>query len=366
MFNTTGCADAFARDDLLVPSSLPDFFSACFVSLPAYYILLLFFAIILSGVAFARTKLVQVRTKRMRLGQKVGSSLTARLSPAVVLFASWSSVCVLALFLIVPLAVSPLNNSLIFLIGVQYACFNILSERWLMKLVRLGSKIIMGGSKKDNSSSSSGVVGEEHLKAMDYLNRSDNVLVVLHTLIIVGLVFQFICLCVLSMIFTDTSLFVRIGIGMQGFNIFIPMCAIIWQYQRCTTAILASSKTTKNLAQNGGRNQALESVVLKFRRHQIILAIFGIPGSLVFLLWGVSVFQVSFVVIIINSFLDAFVNCGVLVTFIKRRPRKNYQDTTHLVSGSMFNQNGGNNNNNDMTIYRNKNISTAFPSQSAS
>jgi hypothetical protein len=328
MFNVTGCGSALARDTLLVPSALEQLIESaeCFVALPLYYILIILFTVILLLVALVRTKIVKANQLKRK---KAHASWSTRMFPLATLLASWASVAVLVLLMIIPLLAFPLNNSLIFLIGLQYLCFNILSERLLRKLLRLGAKII---STKELHSSSSDA--DDTNKTLDYLKRSDSVLRVLHVLIMAGITFQFLCLCVLSMAFPDQSIWLRVGVGMEGFNIFCPMCALIWQYQRCSSAIAKQMNKVKDLGP-GSRAGVLDSVLAKFRKHQFILALFGIPGSLLYALLGADVIKISYLVIVVNAFLDAGVNSGVLMTVIKKSNKSATYDTTNLASGSL-------------------------------
>ena len=327
--NTTGCAAAFARDSTLILDGI-HIETACFLAMPFYFLMLVLFSIILGLVATIRTMLVCSRKRRQTY-----HSILSPLVPMVIVCASWISFFVMLLLIVMPATFGTGGNVMIFLIGMEYLCFNILSERWLRKLIRLGSKIISnpkrpgaGAAASDSSAQSA-----EELKMLEYLNKSDRVLKILDSFIIVGITIQAICLCILCMVFTENPVWLRIGIGMEGFNVFCPMCALIWQYQRCTSAITSSMREVKSFQTPA--KPGLQNVQLKFRRHQLILACSGIPASLLYVLWGADVIPISYLVIVITAFFDSVVNGGVLVTFVRRaKTRAAGTLTTNIMSGS--------------------------------
>ena len=334
--NTTGCNSPFARDTFLILEG-DNVDTSCFLPMPFYFIAMILFSLILGLIAIARTSLACNRNNKRKTGFHSSSLRRNSVLPLIIPCFSWISFVVTILLLILPATYGSSGNVMIFLNGLEYMSFNIISERWLKKLIRLGSKIIIPSPKQDHAAASSddsasssthqaaGGGLEQDSKLLESLTRSDNVLKILDVLIIAGISLQVVCMCVLCMVNPENSLWLHLGVGMQGFNVFLAMSALIWQYQRCASAIVSTTSNLNNVVvvstphASKTKPAGLQSVLLKFRKHQLILASFGTPASIVFLLWGISEIPLSYLVIIATGFFDSMVSCGVLVTFVNKR-----------------------------------------------
>jgi hypothetical protein len=325
--NTSGCELNFARDDFFI-SDYSGSIPPCYFSIPVYYTFMSIFSTILFLVAVVRTSLV--RHMRLKKKKRIEKFSVNAMIPLLTVAASWGSFIVIMLMMIIPATQGATQTNMTFLLGWQCLCFNFLAERWLRKLIKLGGKIIAPKSRIGDSSSSNG--GDHEIKVLEKLKRTDNMLKVLETIIITGIIFQFICFCILSMVFPSQKVWLNIGIGMEGYEIFFSMFALVWQYHRCSQAIKASSTVVRGILD--GKQRPLDNVNQKFRKHQLILMAFGLSGSMVFLLWSVNVIPISYLLLIATSLFDSGTNCGILFTFLKRKNSRDPQ--TQMVSGSTF------------------------------
>jgi len=321
--NTSGCDPAFARDSLFIPPGTPGD-PPCTLLMPLYFIPLAFYIIILGSVAVVRTMLVLRKRGSTR---NTGGSFLSPLVPWVIVTASWMTVGVLLLHIIIPTTYGTGNNVMTFLIGLQYLSFNILGERWLRKLVRLGTKIIMPNykaSKQVNSSDGGSAQESAQDKAMDALAKSDAVLKIIDVFVVITISVQVTAFCVLSMVFPQDSTWIHVGLGLQGFDVWLTMFAIVWQYERCNNAITSTNIGLKDVTRSGGQSskRGVNAVQSKFRRHQLILLCTGLTGGLIFILWGAGVIPLNYILIIVTGLYDSVINGSILVTFVVKRGKR--------------------------------------------
>ena len=142
MFNTSGCPYLLGRDDFFLKL---DSKNNCIVVIPFYFIYVVLSAIILAFVAYARTVYILKRFKargRFSTTQKI------------LIVQSWCSCISANLLWLIPLTYGTQDNVMTLLLGIHYLLFNISSERWVTKLLKLGNRIMrgIGGGKVISSS----------------------------------------------------------------------------------------------------------------------------------------------------------------------------------------------------------------------
>jgi len=249
------------------------------------------------------------------------------------------------LLIIVPASYGTGNNVMVLLLGLQFVSFQLIGERWFRKLVRLGSRIIKPsfGTKQVEaaSSGSSELNSSTDDKSMDYLGKTDTLLKVLDVSILTTILMQGIALCVLALVFPESNTWLRVGLGLHGLYCWLTVSASVWQYERCNQAITATNAGLKDVARAGKSKQGINSVQVKFRRHQMILLIAGMPGGLVYVLWGAGIVPINYVLVIVNSAFDALVNSGILLTFVRRGVRRpsRIEQKSKTVTSNNTNQN---------------------------
>jgi hypothetical protein len=326
MLNTTGCPAGVARDNFLVPSALlGEQEPGCTLIIPVYYILQLTFATISLLVALARTQLWRKKQLRKTSARSKLKTRKAIISAYLVVGGSWASLCINLLEMIIPLAVSELNNAMILLLGAQFFFFALITERWLTKLVRLGSRILLRKHIPDTvrlqfNSSREDLIGEREREPEDQVEkvaRMDTVLKVIHRILIIVILTQLILLCVVCMIITDTRIYLQIGVGLQACFVTLMMLTMCWQYQRCVWVIIETSRKVQATSPSPSRSQTMTVVLSKFRSHQAIILGNGLIASVVYILWGLRVYEINYITIIVTSLFDALNNGGLILTFLR-------------------------------------------------
>jgi len=344
--NTTGCPAFFARDDLLAMDPFGTNESPCNVMIPLYAVLLAVFTLILGAVALSRTKYI-LRRVYSNSGVTLGAPWRGRLGwPQILTISqSWLSCINSLLLLIVPLAYGSGNNIVVVLFGVQNVLNAISSERWLTKLIRLGSKIIgkpnqrsskqLANSLRPTRPVSSSTVSDVHggggeeampeqLLAMVHLERFDIVLYVMMTSLRLVTIFLLISLCVLPLVFPSERRWLLGGLGAQSYHVFASLAVFLYQYHRCKAAMIITQKHIHAMLKNDpdkalGSDDGLRQAIKKFSRHQLILTMTGCPGGVIFLLWAISVLPVNHSTILVGVFFDVLVNGSMFFTFKPKR-----------------------------------------------
>ena len=345
--NTTGCPAPFARDDLLAMDPLNLSESPCFLVVPVYAILLAMYTVIMGGVATLRTRYIWKRVySRTATRSRAGRFGWLQI---LTITQSWLSCLAFFLLLIIPFVYGSENNVIVFIFGVQHVLYAISSERWLTKLIRLGSRIIgkrytttkatnglRASSKVDLAAEDSGsapMEGEE-FSAMAKLERFDPILHVLMFSIRVMMVFLLISFCILTLVFPFERRWLLAGLGTQGYLIFASLVVSIYQYQRCKTAIIETQRRIKALVQSndpaggGAEKDGLKHVLKKFTRHQLILTVTGAPGWLIHFLWATSVIPINFTTILVSTTFDVVVNGSMFITFVHKSASSSTKKTT--------------------------------------
>jgi len=354
--NTTGCQAQLARDDLLLmdPSASP--ISPCILVIPLYATLLAIYTLVLGLVAFSRTRYILKRTFS-RSATRSGKTGSIGWVQTVTITQSWLSCINCFLILIVPFVYGSAHNVIVFLFGVQNVLYAISSERWLTKLIRLGSKIIgkryttsskqqlmrSPGSprsgKAEDSNNDSGTDDNE-FAAMDNLRHLDLFLKIMMTSIRLMTVFLFISFCVLTLVFPTERRWLSAGLGAQSFLVCTSLIVLVYQYQRCKTAIIQTQKHVQAMLKNNSRppeeKDGIKNVLKKFTRHQLILTVTGGPTWILLLLWAVSVIPINHATILVAMGIDVIVNGSMFFTFVLKSATKGGKTTTksnRLVGG---------------------------------
>jgi hypothetical protein len=250
----------------------------------------------------------------------------------ITLTQSWASLLATLAILIVPLAYGANDNVMILLLGIQIFLFQISSIQWQEKLLRLGSRII-GVKFKPRLQS-----GNQHSEE-DLLAKQDFLLKLLVLSIKIAILFQLICLCVLAMVFPTDTTWLSLGIGMLAYFTLASVLTFVYQYQRCKTAILAAKKHVEATMMAYVSEDVSTSVaVAKFKKHQIIQLLTGLPATVILLLWSIEVIPPSFWLTIFTVLCDTLVSGTMLSTFMGKSPRdpsKQRVNNGSIVMGSV-------------------------------
>jgi len=352
--NSTGCSAGWARDELFDFGRTPSSAVPCTFSTPLWAVLLSIYGLILLAVAFSRTQYIIKRVyARKNQSSRGGFTCCGQFAwlQIVTLSVSWVSAINCVFILVWPLTYGPEDNVIVVLLGIQYLAYGIIAERWLTKLIRLGTRIIGPGStgiaKKTSKALSADVIAADEGgvrtssravvagdsremgsddNEMSDLNRFDTVLVVLMTVVRVLTLLQFIFTAIIPMVLpnpVEARKWFLAGIGLIGAILVASWIVSMYQYERCKKAIVASQKRVQDL-RGGGANErpAYETVLKKFTRHQITLTCLGGIGLLVHVLWAVEVFPINFTLVLVAVFFDAMTNGIMLATFVRKTTQR--------------------------------------------
>ena len=316
--DTQGCPPFYALDDLyavgLDPSQI-----RCSFSIVAFTVCISIILFIILVVAVLRT-LIIFQNRRRKLQQLF--SLSSWIS-MLTLLQSWLCVGLYSSILIIMYVYGTGHNVFIFLLGVGNLLFGIGSDQWMAKLIRLGTRIIAPPNNKRVINAARAASRGSVVKLVDVISEADVVLKAIITLNRVLLLLQFICLCILSMIFINERIWLKIGVGIQAILVLSSLIAALWQYHRCETAIQETQRNVKeDKITTTTSSKWADSVRLKFRLHKLVLASMGIPATLILLLWSIEVIPMNYIMLIVFAAFDAATNGMMVLTFIQHRKMK--------------------------------------------
>ena len=219
----------FARDEFFVvgTENLEDSVG-CSVAIPVFISFCILFIFILTAIAWLRTSLIRKRLRKAKDPSQRGKIGWFQL---VTIAQSWCTVLVSIALLIVPFVYPSPERVMVELFGIEHILFNLSSERWLSKLLRLGKRIIEP-KRVDNES-------EDRLVNLDF------VLKIALYFIRAAMLVQFISFCIVPLILPSSFTSFRVGIGMQAVDGFFSVFAIVYQYHRCGKAIVISANNVQ-------------------------------------------------------------------------------------------------------------------------
>lgn len=294
--NTSGCSSfGIGRDDLLQMNTGKE--APCTLIIPLYIVVVTLFGCILLLVAIKRTMYIIRRSETGNYGQ---DSNKFGMNQIYTLTQSWLTVLNVFLLLIIPFTYGTSNSVICFLVGTLYFFFGISADRWIAKILRLGSRII--GKKPNNNT-------EEIYRHLDQL---DWILTILVYSIRFVLLLQLSC-TILTVVYPLDRYWLLSVIGFQVYLVTAAVTILMYQYQRCKNAIYASQRNIQGIVEHA--NRGTNAVLKKFNRHQLILIGMGLPAICIHVLWTVEVIPVNYIVVMMVVFFGAFVNSTMLFTF---------------------------------------------------
>lgn len=205
-----------------------------------------------------------------------------------------SSLCTLVvgvLFTILPHTHGTDYNVMLCLVGVVWCLFNVVALRWVSKIHRLGSKLIMKRVPEAKST-------------LQALGQDQTVFSVLLGLGYVLTAMQFLCTCVLAVVFYEDAGWVRASYGLNTAFLAIAAACALHQTEKCRQAV---KQTIQQVAEmlTAGTLDKYAQVQAKFRNQELFFALVGVGSTLMCALAAAGVIPVDHRMLLVAMGLDA-------------------------------------------------------------
>lgn len=281
--NTTNCTvPGWAHDDLVF--SLRDQEESCTLNIVFFNTYVSFLVLLQCVNLVIRTQYVLHRARKTKraLGRHqyvtIGSTLITLIA--------------IILFLVLPNTIGAGRNTSVCLVNITLLMFNFSLLRWVEKIMRLGSRLIMKRLPEAKS-----------LSASRLLQR-DNFVTGMLAVSYVLCLFMFITGCVLSIVLYEQRVWPHVALGLMGSFLIIASTCSVYQTEKCRRVISDTAKRVKSVLTPSvyGKYDKVQS---KFRSQQILVFTLGFVGSVVCLLGAANVFAIDHIMLLTAITFDA-------------------------------------------------------------
>ncbi|KAH9261679.1 hypothetical protein BASA81_000335 [Batrachochytrium salamandrivorans] len=287
--NTTACEPGWAQDEF-VYSTAPESREECILNLAFFNSFVAIIVLIQFVNAVVITNSVLGRAKRMEQKLQYGQYQT-------ILF-PWCTLITVLLFIVLPNTIGTGNNVMLCLLGLMWQFFNLTALRWVAKVHRLGARLIVKRLPE----------AKPILQAI----KPDRVVARLMILAHMVCTAQFICLCILAVVFYQDAVWVQAGFGLNAVFVSLVCLCALHQTEKCRHAVRDTIRQVGDML-SPDTLVKYEEVQTRFRNQQLLFAFFGGMGILICALAAGEVFPIDHRVLLTALGLDA---AGTLSMFL--------------------------------------------------